>query len=230
MMLAITLLSLNKVMAQTTDAPPTLQIKETSFHNMEFGLLIMPTFASFNMNTYYGETVEGEATHAYGYGISLKKNCSNYVGVEADAIYNSYSKTYQDGYLKREVNIHYINVPLLFCLSTNKSIPVSFNVVIGPQVGFNAGSNIKTTPNEAKDTLQGTLTLKQTDFDLVYGCGLDFAFNRKQTMHLGIGFRGAYGLTDMGVSNKTNNTGNYDIIYDGNLKTYSGYVRFTFAF
>ena len=227
---SIVLFAFNTIIAQDAESPQPLTLKRIPYNNMEFGLKIMPSFASFTMKTYNGETTAGEATHSYGYGISVEKNFSKHIGTEIDFIYNSFSKTYMDNTFKRTVNVHYLNIPLLFCLSTNKSSPVNFNVVVGPQVGFNAGSNTKLAGSTEGDSLQGVLSMKQIDIDIAYGAGLDFSFSKSKYIHVGIGFRGAYGLTNINSTDKTLDRGSYYVLDGTNIKTYSGYVAMTFGF
>ena len=229
LLFSITLFVLNTAIAQLSESPKSLGIQQ-SYNNMEFGIKIMPSFASFTMKTFNGQSMEGDATHGYGYGISVGKNFSKNIGSEIDFIYNSFSKTYQDNNLKRTVTINYVNIPLLFCLSTDKSLPVNFNIVCGPQVGFNAGSKTKLSVGSANDSLLGVLSMKQIDIDIAYGAGLDFSFSKSKYIHAGIGFRGAYGLTNIGNADNKPDANTYYLLDRTNIKTYSGYVSLTFGF
>ena len=213
---------------QTTEQMPPEPI-HNPYYKLEIGLRILPTFASFNLKTANGTAAANESSHAYGYGVSLGYNFSNHAALGCDVIYNTYSKEYMDNNMKREVNIKYINVPVLFSLSTNKSIPVNFNIVVGPQAGFNAGSSTHITRGAESDSLRGILSMKSVNFAIAYGAGLDFAFSKSHRIHAGIGFRGTYGLTKMNDNEQTTSPGSYYILDNTSIKTYSGYASLTFA-
>lgn len=102
--------------------------------------------------------------------------------------------------------------------------------MFGPQFGFNAGSNTVITNGTESDSTIGVLSLKQTDIDLAYGAGLNFSFSQSKAIHVGIGFRGAYGITNIGNTSQTLAKDNYYIINGTNIKTYSGYWSLTFGF
>src|SRR5690349_20898671 len=102
----------------------------------ELGFRFMPTFSSFNMQTSSGGTVKGEVTLGYGVGGVLGLNFSNHVGIQGEVIYNSLSQKYKDQALQRQINVRYINIPVLLSLNTGKTNPVNLNVVAGPQFGL----------------------------------------------------------------------------------------------
>ena len=178
---------------------------DAAFHRVEFGFRFMPTLSSVTMETSSGGTVKGEATLGYGFGALLGFNFTNHIGFEGDVIYNSFSQKFKDEGMDRVMNVRYLNIPLLLSLNTGKSNPVNLKVEVGPEIGINIGSSIKSS----NDTLITVLTTKQTDFGVAYGAGLEFALNADQTIRFDLGYRGVYGPK---------------------VKTNSAYVGFTFLF
>jgi hypothetical protein len=211
-----------------TYTAPTPKKEEYPLRRVEFGIRYMPTFTSLALNTYNGQTIQGEATISHGYGVMLAFNFSKHVGIQAEASYNAISQKYKDQNLDREVNINYINIPVLLSLNTDKTKPVNFNVVLGPQFGINAGSSFNTSGNGNTDTLHAVLAVKQSDIGFAYGAGFEFALNKPRTFRLDLGFRGVYGLVNIDESNTNGNT--YNILVHASRKTYGGYAGLAFLF
>lgn len=205
-------------------------VSKPSFHVVEFGLRFMPTFSSFDMQTSSGGTVKGEVTLGYGVGSMLGINFTNHVGIQGEIIYNSLSQKYKDQDLQREINLRYINIPLLLSLNSGKSKPVNLNIVFGPQLGFNVGSSIKTAGGTSTDTLTTVLAIKKSDFGFAYGAGLEFALNSTRTIRLDLGFRGVYGFVNVSNTAQTTTTNSYYILDRATVKTNSGYIGLTFLF
>jgi hypothetical protein len=222
------LLQCIKTSAQPVDSVLVVPMSERQYNEMEIGFVYLPSFASFKLNTKNGIETEGEPVSNNGFGLFCTYNFTKHIGLELQVLYNSFSKKYDDAYLKRTVNLHYISLPLLFVLSTNKSLPASINVVFGPQTGFNAASNSKVISPEAKDSLLGTFAVKPIDIGIAYGAGLDLSFSKSQRMHIGIGYRAYYGLTN--INNYDARGSSYSILSKGNLRTYSAYFSLRLAF
>lgn len=178
---------------------------DDAFHKVEFGFRFMPTLSSVSMETSSGGTIKGEATLGWGFGALLGLNFTNHIGLEADLLYNSVSQKYVDAGLDRVMNVRYLTIPLLISLSTGKSNPVNLHAEIGPEIGINIASSVKSS----NDTLITVLTTKQSDFGLAYGAGLGFTLNEDKTIRFDLGYRGIYGRK---------------------VKTNSAYVGFTFLF
>lgn len=214
----------------TIKAQDSVAVDKPSFHVVELGIRAMPTFSAFDMQTSSGGTVEGEVTLGYGIGGMLGINFTKHFGIQGEVIYNSLSQKYKDDVLDREINIRYINIPLLFSLSTDNSSPVLLKVVFGPQLGYNVGSSIKSSGDSSVDTVTTVLAVRQSDFGLAYGAGLGFALNELGTIRFDLGFRGVYGFVN--VSNTSNDAGanTYYILDRAVIKTYSGYFGFTLLF
>lgn len=192
-------LSVSVLKAQDTITRETIiadKTSESELRNVELGFRFMPTVSSVSFNTYTGEVVKGEATLSMGYGGMLGINFSKNIGIQAEVDFNEVSQKYRDRSLEREVNIDYLNIPVMVSLNTDKTLPVNLNLVIGPQFGLNLGSSVKTagTTSDDVDTLNAVIAVKEGDVGLAYGAGLEFALNKAHTFRLDLGFRGFYGL------------------------------------
>lgn len=195
----------------------------------EFGVRFMPTFSSFDVNSSEGGTIDGEVTFGWGAGILLAYNFSDHVGIQGEIIYNKLSQKYADNDLEREIRLKYVNIPLLLSLNTGKTKPVNFNFVIGPQIGVSVGSDLF-SDNANGNNPNPVLAVKKGDLGLAYGAGLSFGLIPAQTFRLGLGFRGVYGLLD--ISDNSNNLADdsYYVLDRSHIKTYSGYIGFSFLF
>lgn len=214
-----------------TPAPVQQKAQEPPFKSGEMGVRFMPSFSTLNLRNSDGTAVTTDVTMNYGYGGFMAVN-SKHVGLQLEVIYNSISQKYKDRDLERKIDINYINIPLLLTLNTDKSKSVNFQVAIGPQVGINVGSKVTTTGSGGgdTDTLHAVVAVKQNDFGVAYGAGLQFALNPLRTWHLDLGFRGVYGFIDISDNNVVRETSSYYILDKTNLQTYSGYIGLSFVF
>jgi hypothetical protein len=131
--------------------------------------------------------------------------------------------------LERTVAINYLDIPVLLSLNTNKTCPVNFNVVLGPQFGINTGSSINSSgSNSETDTMNATIAVKQGDVGAAYGAGFEFAFPPNGNFIIDLGFRGMYGLVDMSAKPVGSNT--YNVLVKGARKAYGGYIGIKLAF
>jgi opacity protein-like surface antigen len=195
----------------------------------EIGFRYMPTFTILNFRTANGETVKGAATISHGAGVMTAVNITKHIGIQAELNYYKTNQTYTDNTIKREVSLTYINIPLMLSLNTSKKSPVNLNIVGGPQLGLNIGSNIKSSGTDANDSIKAVVAVKRRDIGLAYGAGLEFALNKKHTVRLDLGYRGFYGLVN--IDNTSGATGNtYNVIVKSTRKVNAGYIGFTFLF
>lgn len=187
--ISISLMSL--FFATTLNAQDSVTVAKSnpSFHVVEFGLRLMPTFSSVSMESSAGGKIKGEATLGFGFGGFLGFNFTNHVGFNAALLYNSVTQKYIDEGLDREMKIRYVTIPLLLSVNTGVSNPVNLKVEFGPQIGVNVGSDVSVHG----DTLQTVLLTKQTGIGLAYGAGFGFTLNPERTIRLDIGYLGAYG-------------------------------------
>ena len=201
---------------------------EKTLYRGEVGLRYNPTFTSLSLNNYNGEVVQGNATMSNGFGIMLGHNFTKNVGIQLEINYDQTSQKYKDRGLDRQVSVNYINIPLLLTVSTNKTLPVVFGVVVGPQFGINIGSSFSGTSGSNSDTLHAVLAVKQGDVGLAYGAGLGIALNKQRNIRLDFGLRFFYGLVNMSGTPTGDNS--YNILVKGSRKAYGGYAGITFLF
>lgn len=192
------------------------------------GIRFMPTFSQMDLRTSSGGTVEGEATLGYGVGIQLGYHWSDYFGIQGELMYTSTSQKYKEDDVERRVELKYLNVPLLFSLNTGKSKMVNFNVVLGPQIGFNVGAKVVETG--ADTTSMAVISVKAGDLGVAYGAGIDFAFNEAHKWRIGIGYRGVRGLFDISDNSQSSSTNSFYVIDKAHLKTHAGYIGISYVF
>jgi hypothetical protein len=202
----------------------TAQDATTEDKKIEFGVRLMPTISSFQMQTSDGSTIKGQATLGWGGGAFVGYNFTQHVGVQAELLYFSVSQQNKEGDVTRKVNLRYVNIPLLLSLNTGKSKPVNVNVVVGPQLGVSAGGDVTTSGGNDITTPDARVVVKTTDVGLAYGAGLDFGLNEARTFRLGIGFRGVYGMFDVSDDSGNYNSNEYLVLDKSHVKTYSAYV------
>jgi|GEM_PF-1364765 len=219
--------ALDTKMTIVADEPP--EKSEPAFHNGIFGVRFMPTISSIKVQNSDGSGVSGSAVVSYGYGGLLGFNLNKHIGLQVEVLYNTLSQKYQDHTFDRQININYVNVPLLLSLNTNRINVVNFNLVAGPQWGINVGSSVNTTGtgNGNSDT-QAILSVKKNDFGIAYGAGLDFSVNPARTIRIDLGFRGVMGLTDVGDQSKPLDANSYYILREKQTQRYSAYIGLTF--
>ncbi|MCW3078173.1 MAG: hypothetical protein JWO32_2782 [Bacteroidetes bacterium] len=197
----------------------------------EFGVRYMPTFSSLSVRNSSGDVIEGEMSMSQGYGIMMGFNFDRHIGIQAEINYNQTSQKYKDKGLDRQVDISYLNIPVMLSINTDKRLPVNLNFVVGPQFGFNVGSAIKSGGTAAgTETVHAVVAVKQGDVGAAYGAGLEFALNKAHTLRLDLGFRGYYGFVDISGSNPSNSPDTYNVIVKASRRTYAGYLGLTFCF
>jgi opacity protein-like surface antigen len=195
----------------------------------QFGLRFMPTFSKFDIKTSTGGTIKGEGTFGLGFGAFLGYSFSEYIGVQGEVIYSSYSQKYRELEIEREVKLKYVNIPLLLTLNTGKSRAVNLNVVAGPQIGISVGSDLFTTGDDGTGS-QGVLSVKKGDLGFAYGAGLDFGINPARNIRLGIGYRGVVGVFDISDNNSTIETNSFYVLEKSRVKVDAAYIGLSFVF
>jgi len=200
------------------------------FHRVEFGIRFMPTVSNFSLQTFSGGTIKGEATLGYGIGGMLAVNINKHSGIQAEVLYNSLSQKYKDQALDREINIRFINIPLMYSLNTGKQNKVNLNLVFGPQIGINTGSKIKKTGSGKIDTITYILATKTTDFGFAYGTGLEIMLNESRTIRMDFGFRGVYGLMNISNNSVPINDESVYVTKMAKIRTKALYMGFSLLF
>lgn len=202
---------------------------EKKLYMGEFGLRYLPTFTSLSIRSDNDEVVQGNIAMSNGFGIMLGHNFSKNIGIQIEINYDPISQKYKDHGLDKQVNINYINIPLQLAVNTDKTCPVVFGIVAGPQFGINIGSNFSGGSSGSNgSTMQAELAVKQGDVGLAYGAGFGIALNKDQNIRLDFGFRGMYGLVDMSGTPTGDNS--YNILVSGSRKSYGGYAGIAFLF
>jgi hypothetical protein len=196
---------------------PDLKMVELGFH-------YMPTFYSLDFNTENGDVIKGSATLSHGFGGMLALNFSPHVGVQGEVDYYMATQKYKDQSVSNEVNIKYLDIPLMLSLSTNKTARVNLNAVVGPQFGINIGSDLKSSGS----TSTAYVAAKKGDIGAAFGAGLEFALNDAHNIRLDLGYRGFYGFVKMDADKTGSDT--YNVVVSANRKTNSAYLRLTFLF
>jgi opacity protein-like surface antigen len=194
----------------------------------EFGFRYMPTFSSIDLKSSNNDVIHGSVSMSHGFGIILGFNFTNHVGFLGEVNYYQISQSFRDNDLNNEVNIKYLNIPLLLSLNTNKEKWVNLNIVAGPQFGINAGASIESSGTGDPNNLHAVVAVKKGDIGIAYGAGLEFAINTSHTMRLDIGYRGFYGMVDINATKTDNNT--YNVIAKASRKTNVLYAGLAFVF
>lgn len=194
----------------------------------EFGIRYMPTFSSLKLKTSNDDVINGSVYLSHGFGIMLGVNLSKHFGIQGEVNYYDVTQSFRDQDMTNEVEIRYLNIPLLLSLNTNKENRVNLNVVAGPQFGLNVGANVKSTGTGNIDNVDAVVAVKKGDVGFAYGAGLEFALNSNHSIRLDLGYRGFYGLVDIDADKTGDNT--YNVIAKASRKTNAVYVGLTFLF
>ena len=198
------------------------------FPTFYIGFRFMPTFTSLDYRPVDGSTAEASGVISYGFGGFFGFNFTDHVALQPEVIYLPLAQKYKIADKVNNVKLDYINIPVLLRLNTGYSKPVNFNVVFGPQIGFNVGSSVETEGGNGTTTVNSKIAVKSGDFGFAYGAGLDFSLGG--FTKLGIGFRGVYGLVDISDNSNTQETEDYYVFEKANVETYSGYIGICFGF
>lgn len=179
------------------------QIDENTLKRGEFGVRYMPTFTKLDVRNSLGEVIPGSVSIRQGMGLMLGFNFNKNFGIMAELDYSTISQRYKDQELDREVNIRYVNIPIMFAINTSKSSQFNLNIVAGPNFGINAGSEVNTSGSGSADTLTAVVVLKRGSVGFAYGAGLEFAMNKSNSLRFDIGIRGFYSFVDITVKDFT---------------------------
>lgn len=202
----------------------TTAVASSDFARVIIGARFMPSLSSFKVQSSDGVT-QANFTAGYGFGGFFGLNFNNHVGAQLEFQYNKINQKYVDRGLDRRVNVDYVNIPLLLSLNTNRMSRVNLNFVVGPQFGINVGASLKTTgTSEDGQDFQAILAVKDNDFGIAYGLGVDFGLNQSKTLRLDLGFRGVQGLVDISDRSGTTETDQYYILQKSYIRTYALYA------
>lgn len=194
------------------------------------GINFMPTVSQFNVQTIDNGTAKAKMVLGYGFGLQAGYNFNEHVATQLEAIYSTLSQKYTDRSLERTIDLSYVHFPLTFRYNTDITGPVNFNIVLGPQVGVNVGSKIRTEDGRATDTVEAILAVKPADFGIAYGAGLNFGLGQASNPKINVGFRGVQGILDISESSQTTTTDQYYILDRSRVRTYAGVIGLTYLF
>lgn len=206
----------------------SLSAQYNSLRRTEFGIRYMPTISSIDLKTYNNDIIKGSVSINHGFGIMVSFNLTKHFGIQGEVNYYQVSQTLRDLDLSNEVNIKYLNVPVLLSINTNKEKRLNFNLVAGPQFGINAGAKIKSTGTVNPENVRAVVALKKGDVGIAYGAGFEFAVNNSHTVRLDFGYRGFYGMVDINASKTADNT--YNLVAKASRKTNVIYAGVAFLF
>jgi len=198
---------------------PDLRVFELGFH-------YMPTFYNMDFRASDGGIVKGSVSMSHGFGAMMAFNLSQHIGFQSEIDYYKASQSYKDLDVDQNVDIKYLDIPVLLSLNTNKAARINLNAVLGPQFGINVGSNISSSGQNGTTT--ATLEVKKGDMGAAFGVGVEFALNKAHSVRLDLGYRGFYGLVSMNANETSSDT--YNVMVDANRKNNAAYVRLTFLF
>lgn len=150
----------------------------------------MPTFTSVDITDSQGNDVTGVVHMQQGFGLMLGFSLSSNFGLQGELNYLAISQQYSDNDLDRQVNLQYINVPVLFSVSTSKSKQFNLKAVAGPEFSFNIGAKTKSSGSQNSDTLNTTLVVSKGNVGFAYGGGLQFAITKNHNLFFDLGYRG----------------------------------------
>lgn len=208
----------------------TAHAQDETQKKVEIGFRLMPTVSAYDVRTSDGQTVKGEILLGFGAGGFLAYNFSRHVGFQTEVVYNSISQKYSERDYEHKINLRYVNIPLLLSINTSKTKAVNFNLVAGPQLGINVGSNMTTSGPYDESRPEPILAVKKNDIGFAYGAGLDFALNAAHTVRLGIGYRGVLGLIDISDNSQSKTTDSYYVLDRTHLRTHSAYAGLSVLF
>jgi len=193
------------------------------------GLRFMPTISSLNVQSSDG-IAQADFTVGYGFGGYVGGYFNKHIGLQLEFQYNALSQKYKDHELDRRIHVDYINIPLLFSLNSNRDAAVNLNLVAGPQLGINVGSRVETSTEGDMTQVRGVLAVKQGDFGIAYGVGIDIGLIPGGFLRLDLGFRGVQGLVDISDNSKTIETNEYYILQKSRMQSYSAYAGLQLKF
>lgn len=200
--------------------------------HLYIGARWLPTFSRFDVNVF--DTEAGHAvlakTHfvmGQGWEGLVGYNFSPNFGVQAEVLYNVLSQDYidpnmEESFARHNIQLTYLNLPLLLVLNSNSTKNINVNLVGGPQFGLNLGSKYEVSSGNEVDSLGGVFGVKTADVGFAYGAGIDLGLGDQFSIDLG--FRGVFGLLDISNKSQSKTTEQFYILDRAHVQTYSGYI------
>ena len=94
--------------------PQNTKVANEGMPRIEVGFRGMPVFSSFRMQTSAGLEIKGSPILGYGFEGLIGFNFNSHLELQAEVIYNSISRDYNEVDVNRKVNLRYVNVPFLY--------------------------------------------------------------------------------------------------------------------
>lgn len=153
-----------------------------------------------NQNTYGGQEYEYAPTFGFSSGIAGGYNFDQHFGLQMEVKYSKQGQNYEyvtaDGInLRREVDLAYTQVPLLFKYSGGGTLPTRFYFLIGPQINVLQSASITAINNGDRKKEDAHSKFNGKDFTAVFELGSDFTI--KGRWYASTGLRFNYGFTDI---------------------------------
>lgn len=212
-----------------TQSKQQSQENTSSWKGLHAGVIGQATFTNVKVKS-ENSSISTSYVVGYGAGGFIGYFFNQNAELRIEGLYSSLAQEISVNGSKSTLNLSYINFPLLFGFHTSYNKPISFNIMAGPQLGINTASSVDVDGNSEIDTVNATINIKPADIGIAYGAGIDFGFGPERLLHLNVGFRGVYGIVDIGEDSNNNTTSAYYILDRSKLKTYSGYAGLSYKF
>jgi hypothetical protein len=195
--------------------------KPREYYRWELGIHLMPVFSSFSMATSSGVQVEEKQILGYGFGLVKGINFNPNLGARLEIIYTTFSHQYFAEGKTKNMHVNYANVPIMASINTDRRRKINVNLVLGPQIGINAGSSIENADGSS-DTLQSTWNVNHGRLGVAYGAGIEMKVGNSEHFRIDVGFRGTTGFMEI-ADNSTPSTRSYNQNYVVRLHTHALY-------
>ena len=206
----------------------TLSNKAEAQEGFHFGIKFQPQLSQIKNQSFDDSTeVDLQSTLNWGAGVSLSYFIVKDFAIQLEANYAGLGQKYTGidtfGITAYYQRIDYLNIPLLFKLTTGDEKFLGVNVHAGPQLGLMIDSRLEATPTSGNSIETNTSgSTNAIDFGFAYGAGLDFNIAKRFQFNLGI--RLYNGIVDVNDSGDKSAPG-----YSKSLnRTQSAILGFTF--
>lgn len=155
-----------------------------------------------------GITLDTKMKPGFQAGVYLTAMFSEKIGLQPEVLYSLEGSKYENGSATTNINLTYVNVPVLL----RYNITEMFNVHAGPQFGFITKAEFE-SDGDKEDAVD---SFKKSDVSIAFGAGVDLPVG------LNFGLRYAIGLADIAEEDGFGDGS----IKSANLQVYLGYTLF----
>lgn len=204
---------------------PSILFAQKGFH---FGVKFQPTLTQIkDQNLSDSSSIDLQSTLNWGAGISISYFMAKDFAAQLELVYAGLGQKYTGidtfGVTAYYQRFDYVNVPLVFKLTTGNEKFLGLNVHAGVQAGVLVDSRLEVRPASGGSFESSTTgNTNPVDFGFTYGAGLDF--NIAKRLQLNLGLRMYNGLVDINDSGDKSHP-NYSKSYN---RTQSAYIGLTF--